>query len=66
LPRISFAQVDSNPPSLTSFSIDIVSVDVSKTNQIVSLIVDVDVKTKDNTGLASIDEIRRITASQQW
>jgi len=48
LPRISFAQVGSNPPSLTSFSIDTDSVGLSKTNQIVTLIVDVDGKTKDN------------------
>jgi hypothetical protein len=66
LPPISFAQVVSNRPSLTSFSIDTVSVDLSKINQIVTLIVDVDGKTKDNHPLASIDEIGRITAEHEW
>jgi hypothetical protein len=65
LPAISFAQVGSNRPSLTSLSIDTVSVDLSKINQIVTLIVDVDGKNKDNATLASIDEIGRITAERQ-
>ncbi|KRO91491.1 MAG: hypothetical protein ABS24_05100 [SAR92 bacterium BACL26 MAG-121220-bin70] len=65
MPPISFAQVGSNRPSLTSFSIDTVSLDLSKINQIVTLIVDVDGNNKDNATLASIDEIGRITGERQ-
>jgi len=65
LPPISFAQVGSNRPSLNSFSIDTVSLDLSKINQIVTLIVDVDGNNKDNATLASIDEIGRITGERQ-
>ena len=65
MPPISFAQVGSNRQSLTSFSIDTVSLDLSKINQIVTLIVDVDGNNKDNATLASIDEIGRITGERQ-
>jgi len=47
LSSISFAQVESNPPTLISFSIDKVSVDVSESDQIVTFTVDAE----DETGV---------------
>lgn len=40
--------------------------DFNGTNQIETLIVDVEGETKDNATWASIDEIGRITAEHEW